>query len=70
MRDEIPADVLEKLSRAGWVWISARTSPRGLRLHTLGRFPETGMGGALRRYEEQEERSVDGWIYEAGLDAT
>jgi hypothetical protein len=67
--NDIPADVLEKLSAAGWVWISARTSPNGLRLHTFGRWPETGMGGTLRRYEETEERSVDGWIWEASLDA-
>jgi hypothetical protein len=26
--------------------------------------PETGLGGALRRYAETEERSADGWQYE------
>lgn len=63
--NEIPKETMATLERAGWVWVSARTSPNGLRLHTLGRYPETGLQGNLRRYQEQEERSVDGWAWEA-----
>lgn len=58
--------LLTALSRDGWTWLSQRISPNGLTLHTLGREPETGLGGALRRYSETEERSADGWAYEAG----
>lgn len=61
----MPDELMQKLSAAGWVWISKRETANGLELHTLGRFPETGLGGALRRYREQEERSVDGWTWEA-----
>lgn len=63
----LPDDVMRKLSAAGWVWLSKRETANGLTLHTLGRYPETGMNGTLRRYAEQEERSVDGWRWEAEL---
>jgi hypothetical protein len=63
--DKLPDDVMAALSAQGWVWIRARVSPNGLVLHTLGRYPETGLGGSLRRYQEQEERSVSGWEFEA-----
>jgi hypothetical protein len=65
MIEQLPQDIMAKLEAAGWVWLSARTSPNGLQMHTLGRYPETGLGGALRRYAEQEERSADGWAWEA-----
>lgn len=57
-------DLLADLSRAGWTLISQRTTPNGLILYKMGRDPETGLGGALRRWAETEERSAEGWMME------
>jgi hypothetical protein len=64
-QEEIPEATMTVLSQAGWVWLRGRVGTSGLHLHTMGRFPETGLGGSLRRYAEEEERSVSGWEWEA-----
>jgi hypothetical protein len=61
----IPKDVMEKLERVGWVYISSRTTANGLVLHTLGRGRMTSP--LVRTWEETEERSVEGWAWEAEL---
>jgi len=62
---EIDPLVMKALEAQGWVYIGKRTTTNGLVLHKMGRHPETGLGGSLRRYEETEERSAEGWAFEA-----
>lgn len=63
MSDELMA----RLSAAGWTLISTRTSPTGLTLYKRGRGRETSPLG--RWWDETEERSVEGWQYEADQEA-
>ncbi len=63
--EEISKEVMGALSAQGWVYIGSRIGKSGIMLHKLARWPETGLGGSLRRYAETEERSAEGWAYEA-----
>lgn len=59
----MPEELMTRLSAAGWCYISTRTTGNGLVLHKLGRGRLTS--ALWRGYAEEEERSVEGWRYEA-----